>query len=346
MAKGEFRGQGTDKYEAHQKWWLSLKDAIQQAHGVKPTVVIGQNDYRTELYREQLRRLVKGIIEVECTNKEWDYDYFKETLLFEGKICITDTQIGIIPQECGVHGDNVYHRQRFVTIRNHILGSLDRTIGEDCSLIYLMDNYRFWNFSMLCDVFANKLAMCDSSIDVNLLNTKVAYLVDAPTQKIANELKQIFDKVNQGDPVVFHGTGEVGARIEVAFNNVKQNYIAADVQAEKRAILNEFMSYIGINNVNMEKKERLLLDEVNGNNAEIMCNLKYIREVVERGVRQTNEMFPGLALKIRFPFIEKMEEAEEAANAMKQMQIGGGDDANERTGRNDSNGSKGRDKRN
>lgn len=339
MAKVNQRQELTG-YEAHLKWWNSVKKAIMEASGTKPTKVIGQDDYRTGLYREQLRRLCKGIIEVTCSNKEWDYDYFKETLLFEGKVCITDTEIGIIPQQCGVHGENVYHRPRFVTIANHILGNLNRTISEDCTLIYLMDNQIFWNFSMLCDVFANKLALCDSSIDVNLVNTKVAYLVDAPSQKVANEIKKIYDSVNNGDPMVFHGAGDVGNRIEVAYNNVKQNYIAADVQTEKRAILNEFMSYIGINNVNMEKKERLLLDEVNGNNAEILCNLKYIRECVERCVRQTNAMFPGLALKITFPFIEKMEEAEEAANAMKQMQSGGEQNGNVNAGRADANGNK------
>lgn len=345
MAKQQFNGKGDNSYENHMKWWNSLKQAIASAGGVKPTSVIGQNDYRTDLYREQLRRLAKGIIEVECSNKKWDYDYFKEILLFEGKICITDTQIGIIPQECGVHGENVFHRAKHVSIANHIIGNIDRIIGKDCTLICLMDNFRFWNFSMLCDVFANKLAMCDSSIDVNLLNTKIAYLVSAPSQKVASEMKEIYDKVNAGEPIVFHGVGEVGTNIEVAYGNVKQNYIAADVQAEKRAILNEFMSYIGINNVNMEKKERLLFDEVNGNNAEIMCNLKYIREIVERGVKETNEMFPGLALKIRFPFIEKMEEAEKAANAKKQMQAGDNNE-NKHEGHTSTNGSEGQSKRN
>lgn len=319
MSKVDMRGQSPEKYGQHEKWWTSLKQTITDALGIRPSNVIGQDDYRTGLYREQLRRLIKGTIEVEVNSEDWDMDYFKEILLFQGKICITDTQVGVIPLECGLHGENVYHRSRFVRIANPVVGNLDRVIGEDCSVIFLMDNFIYWNYTELCDVFANKLAMCDSSIDVNLLNSKVAYMVDVPNQKAANEMKQLYDKINQGEPIVFHGMGNVSERIEVAYNNVKQSYIADAIQTEKRAILNEFMTYIGINNMNIEKKERLLLDEVNGNNSEIMCNMKYVQEMVQRGVDETNKMFPELKLKIKFPFIEKMEEAEEAANAMKAM---------------------------
>ena len=58
-------------------------------------------------------------------------------------------------------------------------------------------------------------------------------------------------------------------------NDVKNTYIADMVQAEKRAIYNEFLTQIGINNAAEEKRERLLVDEVNSNNDELMINMSY-----------------------------------------------------------------------
>lgn len=319
MGKVDRRGQVPDMYERENAWWSSLKQAINKAMGVKPANVIGQDDWRTGHYREQLRRITKGIIDVECTNKTWDMDYFKETLLFDGKVAITDTSKGIIPQECGTYGQNVFYRPTNVRIANPILENIERTIGFDCTLIYLMDNKIYWNFSMLCDIFANKLAMCDSSIDVNLLNSKVAFLVNCEDKKQSDEAKMIFDKINAGEPAVFYSSSaNINKQMELYNRDVKGSYIADAIQTEKRAILNEFMTYIGINNMNVEKRERLLFDEINGNNDEIYCNMKYVRESVEKGVKETNEMFPGLNLKITFPFLKKLEEQEKMGELKKR----------------------------
>lgn len=309
MGKVDFRGQGSEEYGRRQQWWSSLKQAIGQSLGVKPSKVIGQDDWRTDIYREQLRRIVKAIIDVKVTNKMWDIDYFKEILLFNGKICVTDTEtdLGILPLKCGVHGSNVFERANKVTIANHVLGNLERTIDFDCTLIYLMDNTVFWNFSWLVDIFANKLAMCDSSIDVNLLNSKVGFIVNAEDKKQADEIKMIYDKISSGEPMVVYAAGQnIGKQMELFNRDVKSSYIADAIQTEKRAILNEFMTYIGINNNNVEKRERLLFDEINGNNDEVLCNMKYIKECVEKCIDNTNTMFPGLNLKVDFPFYERL----------------------------------------
>lgn len=308
MGATNFKGQGSDKYVRDHQWWSSLKQAIDQSLGIKPIHVIGQDDWRTDIYREQLSRIIKGIIDVRVNNKMWDIDYFKEVLLFGGKICITDTEMGILPLKCGVHGEDVFGRATKVTIANHVLGNLERTIDFDCVLLTLMDNTVFWNFTWLVDIFANKLAMCDSSIDVNLLNSKVAFIINAQDKKQADEIKEIFDRISSGEPMVtYSAVKNIGTQMEFFNRDVKGSYVADAIQTEKRAILNEFMTYIGINNNNVEKRERLLFDEINGNNDEVLCNIKYIKERVESGVKDVNTMFPGLNLQITFPFYERLE---------------------------------------
>lgn len=312
--------QTPEMYNKQKTWWSSLMKGVIEVWGTKPKAVMGQDDWRTGHYKEQLKRITKGIIDVKCNNSTWDMDYLKETLLFEGKLTVTDTSKGILPLACGVYGSNVFGRASNVRVSNPCLESIERTIGFDCTLIYLMDNTVFWNFSQLIDIFANKLAMCDSSIDVNLFNSKVAFLINAENQKQANEAKMIIDKINSGEPAVVYSfdNSSMSKKLEMFNRDVKSSYIADAIQTEKRAILNEFMTYIGINNMNVEKRERLLFDEINGNNDEIYCNMKYIKECVDSGVKETNKMFPGLNLSITFPFMEKLELQEEFGRLKKE----------------------------
>ena len=91
-------------------------------------------------------------------------------------------------------------------------------------------------------------------------------------------------------------------------NNVKNVYIADLVQAEKRAIYNEFLTQIGINNAAEEKRERLLVDEVNSNNDELMINMNYCYENIKKCVEKVNKMFPDINLSIKLPFFDRLEE--------------------------------------
>ena len=91
-------------------------------------------------------------------------------------------------------------------------------------------------------------------------------------------------------------------------NNVKNVYVADLVQAEKRDIYNEFLTQVGINNAAQEKKERLLVDEVNSNNDELQINMNYCYANIKEAVDKANAMFPDLNLSIKLPFIDKLKE--------------------------------------
>ena len=49
------------------------------------------------------------------------------------------TKSGVLPLECGIGGINVFNKPTKCFIANPILGSFDRTINDDCVLVY------FWN---------------------------------------------------------------------------------------------------------------------------------------------------------------------------------------------------------
>lgn len=301
------------KNKTEPSYWESLKLAIQQAIGQRPNDVNGQMAARTEYYKWVLINKLKGQFEIECP-ETWDKDYFLEVLLLEGKIGITDTVAGVVPLRCSPHGYNMYNRACDVTFANPVLGTFDRRIDIDCVLMYLFDNKVFASFMPTIMIYAQKLAACDSAIEVNLINSKVAYVFDCVDKKQADEAKLIYDKITQGEPAVFyHSTSGMNIQDKMQFfkNDVKSNYICDLVQAEKRDIYNEFLTQIGINNAAQEKKERLLVDEVNSNNDELMINMNYVYENIKKAVEKANKMFPDIHLSVKLPFIDKLIEISE-----------------------------------
>ena len=70
------------------------------------------------------------------------------------------------------------------------------------------------------------------------------------------------------------------------------------MQIEKRCIIEEFLTAIGVNNANTDKRERLNSAEVNSNNDE--CRVA--TEVWKRNLKETtalaNKLFPGIDFSI------------------------------------------------
>lgn len=285
--------------------WLSLRRAIREANGIEPANVNGQWAVRTAFYKDQLMQVLKGLIEIECP-ETWDTDFVLDALLFDGKFVVTDTDAGVIALNCSTYGVNMYYRNSKVLVANPVLGNFERTIGIDCELVYLMGNRWYRTFNPIVDIYAEKLASCDATIDVNLMNTRVAWIARCESEKQANEMKMVYDKVSRGEPAVFTGeVSDMGGSFEFFNSNVKNTYICDMIQTEKKAIMNEFLTMVGINNTNIEKKERLITGEVDGNVDEIECNISRIRTNLEYCQKRVNAMY-GDIMRFKFPYWDRL----------------------------------------
>lgn len=288
----------------------SIMEAIQDAFGQKPTKVDAQNAQRTFFYRKQLLNILKGLFKITCPD-EWSIDYMLDLLLLNGVFSLQDTTMGVVPLRCQPYGVNVFERPTDVNIANPVLGTFTRKINVDCVLIYLYDDRYFRSFNDLLDIYSAKLALCDSSIDVNLINSKVAHVFDCANKKQADEAKLIYDKITRGEPAVFYSDSsglDDGKRLTVTKIDVKNSYVADLIQNEKRSIMNEFLTAIGVNNVATEKKERLVTDEANANNEELFVDMNYVYENIKRQVSLANTMFPDINFNIEIPTLDRIEQ--------------------------------------
>jgi hypothetical protein len=245
-------------------------------------------------YANTLFRKAMSIYEFKGMPDTWDYDYFLSVLLSQGFITVTDTPLGVLPLRCGVSGINVFNHPTTVIIANPVIGNLERTIDEDCTLIKISYDYR----GILATVYkyAEMLASCDSSITVNLMNSKVTFIGLVENKQQAQSMKAMYDMITRGEPAVFVKGSQIN-NDTILYNHVKENFVAGEIQILKRKIMSEFLTEIGVNNANTDKRERLTDNEVEANDSEIQLNAGYWLDNIKEGLEKTNKVF-GLDLSV------------------------------------------------
>lgn len=271
---------------------IPLSDLLREFFATRPSEVDGVLNSSAQYYRYYLLKKLFGRFDF-VIPKSWDKDYMLDALFMEGYFIVTDTEAGIVPLRAGLTGINIYNHPTTAIVANPVLGNFERTIGVDCALVQLQANYQ--GVYPMINRYATMLAMCDSSIAVNLMNTKAAFVFGASNKAQAETFKKMYDEITCGKPAVFM---KDGLNEETLFSwPVKQNYIADDVQLLKRKIVNEFLTEIGINNTNLDKRERLTNEEVNANDQEVIANIQHWIDNITLGIKEVNEMF---GLDVRF----------------------------------------------
>lgn len=279
---------------------VGLDDLRRKFFGNSPKDVDAQVNESTFFYKERMLRKIFELFRFTIPD-EWDLDYFREHLFINGFLGVTDTSIGILALKCGASGINVFQRPTTLIFANPVLGSFQRTIGKDCEVIRLQ--YNWMGIVPILDKYAYLLAMCDSAVSVNLMNSKVAFIATAEGKAAAETIKTAYQQISEGNPFVCMSKDSVDS-ISWELLNVKNTFIGNDVSLLKQTIWNEFLTEIGIPNFNRDKRERMITDEVNANNTETAFSMSHWLETIRGGMDRANQMF-GLDLRVEVnPILE------------------------------------------
>lgn len=227
--------------------------------------------------------------------EEWDEDYFLYTLYGMGYIAVIDTdQYGVICQHGALGGYNLYYRPSYIIITNPLIkGTITANINKDCALIKLMPDYS--GIMDLVGYYADQMALCAESLGINILNVKSGTVFGAKDKAQAESFKKMYDTLSDGDPAVVIGRqllDEQNKPIWFPFTqHIKESYVATDLLSDMRKIESMFDTDIGIPNANTDKRERLIIDEVNANNAETATRCELWLKSIKKGVDLANKMY-------------------------------------------------------
>ena len=259
-----------------------------------PSTVHCRDTSLQRFFRKYLLQKVMSVFKW-TLSETWDEDYFKYVLFGAGYVVVFDTEeFGVIPQFGTLGGYNVFYRPTYAIITNPLLSSVKKNIGVDCEIIKLQPDYS--SVMDIVNYYADMLALCSQSVAINLLNTHTATVYPATNKTMAESYKKMFDKVASGEPAVIMDKSlfdETGKPVWTPFErDVKNLYISDTILADMRKIEARFDTDIGIpNNDNQDKRERLIVDEVNANNAETGTRAEMWLDNLKKGCEKANAMF-------------------------------------------------------
>ena len=139
------------------------------------------------------------------------------------------------------------------------------------------------------ELFALRLYEAERTADVNIKaqKTPVLLLMD---EKQRLTMENIYSQYDGNKPVIFGDKNSLGENVIKAINT-QAPFIADKIIDYKKEIWNEALTFLGINNIMVDKKERLITDEANSNNELINLNLQSYLAPREEACRQFNEKF-------------------------------------------------------
>lgn len=278
---------------------------INAVNGQKnPSTIHTQNIALTKFFERYLIDDFLGQWEVKLP-ETWAYNYTMYTLVYFGFLAVINTdKFGVIPQHCNLYGFDVMYQPTTAQIINPLIpNAIDARIHRDTELIKLFPD--FGGIYDLIQFYAEKMALLSEGIDVNIINSKLSYIIGVDSKSSAETFKKTIDKVTSGEACVVTGKelfSEDGTPMWNTFaQNLKQNYIASQQLEDLKKLKLMFDTDVGIPNANTEKKERLTDDEVNSNNVETQTKIELIADSLEESAKRVNKMFgTNISFKLKF----------------------------------------------
>ena len=264
---------------------------------VQPSMVKGRANMGTAFEARYLWNLIYSKFRFGLP-KEWELNFFRFWLFQGGSIGVIYTrEYGWICNPYGVTKRALYYKPAEIEVYNEWLKSPKRgIIGINAGIIHCMDDY--FGLSDLVTRYAEKLAQIDRSINVNLMNCNVTAYFEATNKKQADTIKEAYGKATSGEPfIVLNKDVTAGERPKPFLQDIASTYIVDKLQVEKRMIVNEFLTKVGIKNANYEKKERLNSQEVEANDEEVESIVSIMLQNIRAGMEEINAI-SGLNLTV------------------------------------------------
>ena len=156
-------------------------------------------------------------------------------------------------------------------------------------VVYIMNNELQLPTSQTINLIAYRLYETERTIDTNLIAQKTPILIEGDTKTILT-LKNVYMQYSGNTPFIF---GNKQFDISNKLNVLKTDapYLIDKLTIHKHELWNEALSYLGIDNANTDKKERLITDEVESNNDLINFYLNCFYKTRKQACELINEKF-------------------------------------------------------
>lgn len=253
----------------------------------------------TLTYMQYLRRLM----ELSMSMFEWknlprtvDPRYIELRLFETGSVVFfKDDVLGELCLDCIQQGNfDVYGNP--ITRRAYSCYNNYQKVLSNKDSVIIWNNYLRTNSVTDIQLYAKRLWDLDRSVDVNAKAQKTPILIQC-NEKQRLSMKNLYMQYDGNTPVIFADNN-----IDINGVNVistQAPYVADKLYQLKNQIWNEALTYLGISNLNINKQERLITDEVSSSQGSTISSRYSRLECRKQAVEKINEMF-GLDIEVDY----------------------------------------------
>ena len=258
-------------------------------------------------YLHRFEKICRSIFEWVNLPTSMDARWLEKTLYEQGRATLLYDELygGFINTKCSTSGNiNIYglptefncysfeyHKQRKLYTGNAGLdkSTIEKMKNTHCILV--QNDYDGIPTLNSMTLFAMRLYEAERTTDVNIkaMKTPVLVLVD---EKQRLTLENMYNQYDGNKPFIF-GDANNFSNTGSPINSIKTDapFLADKLMQYKKEIFNEALTFLGINNIMVDKKERLITDEANSNNELINMNLQSYLAPRQKACEQFNELF-------------------------------------------------------
>lgn len=202
-----------------------------------------------------------------------------------------DSKYGLTTVTGGLSGVDQYYRPTEFVYAQPALGSGNLKINDNCVIMYntQTDLINPYGFRELIQRYARLMADIDSSIDIQIINSRATKLNSVSNDMIATAVNNAMQALECGESYTVNQNSILDGWTPKDWNTAHPETIEKLIDA-KQSILNAFLEELGVKSIN-EKRERMISNEVSADNQLLMVNTDDLLYMRRQGVKAINDMF-------------------------------------------------------
>lgn len=264
----------------------------------KDSAIVNDATYFDFLYR--FKRIALSMFEWVNLPSSMNERYLEMCLYYTGQASLLhDKKYGFINTKCTSNGDlsiyglpNKLHCFSYDFQADRMLYTGLNPInkfGENEECILVMNNWDRIPTSNMMELFAWRLYLAQRTCDVNISSQRFPVMV-VGDDKQRLMLENLYNQYDGNQPFIFGNKNQLSDDMLKAIRT-DAPYVADKITDYKKEIFNEALTYLGVNNISVQKKERLTEAESNENNELVNLNLQAMLIPRLEACRQFNEKF-------------------------------------------------------
>lgn len=247
-------------------------------------------------YLERFKKIAMSIFEWVNLPDTMNERYLERCLYYNGMASLfKDEKYGFINTNVAISGDiNIYGLPTKLNCfsynfnrEKNLYSGLETATENDAILV--MNNWEKIPTASTLELFALRLYEAERACDTNIKAMKTPVLL-LGTEKQKLTLLNLYNQYDGNQPFIF---GDKSSLESDAVKCIKTDapFVADKIMDYKKEIWNEALTFLGINNIMLEKKERLVSDEANSNNELINLNLQSYLIPRQEACKQFNKLY-------------------------------------------------------